>query len=494
MKPTTFLSATLFLLLGTLNSLPAQATATLWTKTFGGSVGYSVQQTTDNGYIIVGSGGSGVLTIKTNANGDTLWTKTFTLWKGFSEVGRDQGFSVQQTIDGGYIIAGETEFYLSPWYHHPFIIKTNANGDTLWTRNFGVFRQFGPTDFRPSVPSVQQTSDGGFILVDTGQGPDVWLTKTDTSGNTTWSRTLGGDDDEYGYDVEQTVDGGYIIVGKSGNNYSVLLIKTDADGQFLWGQNISRLGYQAGRAVQQTMDGGYIITGYTTSYGAGSADVWLIKTDAQGDTLWTRTFGGSEWDEGRSIQQTTDGGYIIAGYTTSTPDFFGNTHTDAYLIKTDDGGDTLWTQTFGGNNDDEAYSVRQTTDGGYIITGYTGSFGTGGKNVWLIRLGPESPISIEPDRAETPTEFSLHQNYPNPFNPATTLRFDLPEAAAVRLVVYDIQGREVARLLDGRWEAGYHQVVWDGRDRRGREVPSGIYIARITAPKYTRSIKMVLLR
>ncbi len=467
---------------------------TLWTKTLDGSVGNSIQQTTDNGYIIVGSGGSGILIIKTNANGDTLWTRTFTLWKQFGDVGSDQGFSVQQTNDGGYIIAGETYFYVSPWYHHPFIIKTNANGDTLWTRNFGVFHQGGPADFRPSAPSAQQTSDGGFILVG-GYGHDVLLGKTDTSGNTIWTRTHGGDDYEVGYDVGQTADSGYIIVGKHKNiNPNILLIKTDAGGQFVWGQRFSGFYSEAGYAVEQTAEGGYIITGYTTSSGAGSADVWLIKTDDQGDTLWTRTFGGSEWDEGRSIQQTTDGGYIIAGYTTSTPDFFGNTHTDAYVIKTDDGGDTLWTQTFGGNSDDEAYSVRQTTDGGYIITGYTKSFGAGYKNVWLIRLGPEAPVAVEPEGKQTPHDFALYSAYPNPFNPSTAIAYDLPQAGPVALVVYDLRGREVIRLAEGRREAGYHQVSWAGRDAAGREVPTGIYIARLTTPGYAKSVKMVMMK
>ena len=284
-------------------------------------------------------------------------------------------------------------------------------------------------------------------------------------------------------------------MGKRGtSNPNVLLIKTDADGQFVWGQSFTGFGSAAGYAVKQTAEGGYIITGYTTSYGAGSADVLLIKTDDQGDILWTRAFGGSEWDEGRSIQQTNDGGYIIAGYTTSTPDFFGNTHTDAYLIKTNEEGDTLWTQTFGGNSDDEANSVRQTSDGGYIITGYTGSFGAAGKNVWLIRLAPDSPIAVEPEGKQTPHDFALYSAYPNPFNPSTTIAYDLPQAGPVALVVYDLRGREVTRLAEGRHEAGYHQVTWAGRDAAGREVPTGIYIARLNTPGYTKSIKMLLLK
>ena len=149
----------------------------------------------------------------------------------------------------------------------------------------------------------------------------------------------------------------------------------------LWTLTLGESSEDRGRSVQQTTDGGYIITGYTCSYGAGSYDVYLIKTDSLGDTLWTRTFGGSASDVGYSVQQTTDGGYIIAGITYS----YGAGYADVWLIKTDLLGNTLWTRTYGGSDWDEAYSVQQTTDGGYIIAGYTKSYGAGDRDVYLVR-------------------------------------------------------------------------------------------------------------
>ena len=146
-----------------------------------------------------------------------------------------------------------------------------------------------------------------------------------------------------------------------------------------FGGNSNDIGY----SVQQTTDGGYIITGYTSS--SGNIDIWLIKTDSNGDSLWTKTFGGSGDDLGQSVQQTTDGGYIITGYTTS----FGNGYYDVWLIKTDSNGDEEWNQTFGGGGSDSGHSVQQTTDGGYIITGYTDSFGNGGGDIWLIKTDSE---------------------------------------------------------------------------------------------------------
>ena len=242
--------------------------------------------------------------------------------------------------------------------------------------------------------SVAQTTDGGYVIAGDAWSQrrhdnDVWLIKTDAFGDTLWSRTWHGTDYDYGRSVAQTTDGGYIVAGGTfsfGAGVSDFwLIKTDASGDTMWTRTFGGAGAEGGLSVAQTTDGGYIITGWTESFGAGRSDAWLVKTDASGDTMWTRTFGGENRDGGYSVMQTTDGGYIITGETWS----FGAGNNDAWLIKTDANGDTMWTRTWGDRYDDCGNSVAQTTDGGYVVTGWTESCSTRSLSVWLIRTDPD---------------------------------------------------------------------------------------------------------
>ncbi len=340
--------------------------------------------------ISYGVGNSDVWLIKTDASGDTLWTKTF----GGND--NEYGKCVQQTSDGGYIIVGFTKSFGAGKYD-VLLIKTDASGDTLWTKTFGG------SDYDKGY-YVQQIPDGSYVITghtkSYGAGNyDVWLIKTDASGDTLWTKTFGGTNNDESYSVRQTIDSGYIIAGNTksygAGNTDVWLIKTDASGDTLWTKTFGGSSYDNGYCVQQIPDGSYIITGHTQSYGVGNYDVWLIKTDASGGTLWTKTFGGNSNDESYSVQQTTDSGYIITGNTQS----YGAGNTDVWLIKTDSLGNKIWTNTFGGSRYDYGYSVKQTSDYGYIVTGYTGSYGAGSFDSWLIRI--ESHIPSPPTDLRT---------------------------------------------------------------------------------------------
>ncbi|MGD2066619.1 MAG: T9SS type A sorting domain-containing protein, partial [Candidatus Bathyarchaeota archaeon] len=460
----------------------AQPPAIQWTKTYGGGgidKGYSVQQTADNGYIIAGvtysfgAGSADIWLLKTDANGDTLWSNTI------GGSGGEQAQSIQQTSDGGYIITGVTSSF-GAGQEDIWLVKTDADGDTVWTRTFGG------SDYDGGF-SVRQAADGGYIISGRiwafgSNRYDIWLTKTDSIGNTQWTKTFGGFDDDSGNSVQRTSDGGYIVAGVL--SFDVFLIKTGGNGDTLWTKAIGGNSPDGGNSIQQTSDGGYIIAGFTRSFGNGNGDVWLVKTDANGDTVWTKTFGGSLLDNAFSIQQTSDGGYILSGATNS----FGAGGVDIWLIRTDANGDTLWSQTFGGSSGDYGYSIQQTNDGGYIATGEITPVGAGSADVWLIKLAPDV-TKIDKTPQPVIDDYKLYQNYPNPFNPTTRIQYVIGSRQFVSLKIFNLLGGEIVALINEEKPAGEYTVEFDAGS-----LSSGIYFYQLQAGNFSRVRKMILMR
>ena len=287
-----------------------------WNKTFGGTgddCANWVQQTSDGGYIIVGwtesygAMGRDPWLIKVDENGNEEWNKTF---KG--TYADEWANYVQQTSDGGFILAGIIGSYtgiIDGW-----VIKTDAYGNEKWNKTFGGKAW-------DEVFSVQQTSDGGYILAgytfSYRRFRQSWLIKTDENGNEVWNKAFGKFYAEGASSVQQTSDGGYVLTGEvRSDNGDVLLIKTDANGYEQFRKKFGGIQEDFGSCVKQTSDG-YIIAGYTGSYGAGKKDAWLIKTDKYGNERWNKTFGGVADDYFYSVQQTSDSGYIMVGSTES---------------------------------------------------------------------------------------------------------------------------------------------------------------------------------
>ncbi|MCD4847697.1 MAG: T9SS type A sorting domain-containing protein [Candidatus Aegiribacteria sp.] len=464
-----------------------------WTRIFGGGIyefGRCVQQTADGGYIIVGdtdsfgAGNFDVWLIKTDSNGDTLWTETI------GGNGEDRGFSVEQTTDGGYIITGMTSSYGAGGFDI-WLIRTDSAGSTLWTKTFGG-------SFWDWAAEVQQTADGGYIITGMTEsygagGWDVWLIKTDSNGNSEWTRTFGAEDYDNGMSVRQTADGGYIVLADTysygAGSSDFWLIKTNSTGISSWTKTLGGTGTERSHSVRQTTDDGYIIVGDTRSFGSGDYDVWLVKTDSDGESVWTRTFGGAYEDCGCSVQQISDGGYIVAGYTES----FGAGNFDVWVIRTDDNGDTAWSMTVGEDDLDQGRSVDLTTDGGFIIAGTTYDYYAGEYNIYLIKLSSETSIS-QPQSGTIPELSGIHI-YPNPFSYLTTIAFDVPSGTdgAVSLSIYDISGRIVTTLIDKPMSSGSYSMVWNGTDDGGRHACPGVYFCRIEGSSFSCTKRMMML-
>ncbi|MFZ8825742.1 MAG: T9SS type A sorting domain-containing protein [Candidatus Caldipriscus sp.] len=207
-----------------------------------------------------------------------------------------------------------------------------------------------------------------------------------------FAKTYGGTNTDWVESVQQTSDGGYIVAGTTwsfgAGNGDIILVKIDAYGNVQWVRTYGGTSGDSVYMVLQTSDGGYIVAGYTYSFGAGSRDMLLIKTDANGNLQWAKTYGGGARDDPAFVLQTPDGGYIITGEQES----FGAGMDDAYLMKIDMNGNVQWFKTYGGTNTDGAYSVQQTSDGGYILAGWTNSFGAGSYDVFLIKTDANGDI------------------------------------------------------------------------------------------------------
>lgn len=391
------------LLILNINAVKAQSPSTTppntqWSQTYGGIASdsaFCVIQTSDGGYALsgetnsYGNGGWDFWLVKTDSSGNLQWSQTY------GGVKDERCKSLVETSDGGFALAGSTESYgagsIDGW-----LVKVDASGTVQWTKTYGGTR-------RDHIYCVVQTSDGGYALAGTSESfgsgfyppgfYDFWLIKTDNAGNMEWNQTCGSPNrNEVANCVVQTSDGGYALAGFMGNSggTDLALIKTDSAGNTQWTKPYGFDGPDEACCVVQTSDGGYAIAGYIEipTYGS-SRNLYLVKTDDAGNTEWTQTLGGTGSEGAWCVVQTSDGGYALAGNTSS----YGSDKSDFWLIKTDSSGNPQWNQTYGGPNDDSALYLVQTSDKGYAIAGYTSSYGGGSFDFWLIKVaGPVGAV------------------------------------------------------------------------------------------------------
>lgn len=302
--------------------------------------GFSCEQTNDGGFVMCGmtldSTFTDVYLMKTNYYGDTMWTKRY------GGVKNDWGTIVRQTTDNGFIIAGGSESFGSGFEHDLYLLKTDSLGNLIWSTAYG-------DSHYESVFSVQETTDGGYILAGnisigwTGQR-DINVVKFDAIGNVIWTQIVGGANDEYLNEIQQTLDGGFVLIANTNSfgagNKDALLVKMDSVGAIQWSKTYGTPNLEEGNSVQQTSDGGYVLTGVAFN------KIYMLKIDTVGNFLWAKKIGNAANFTANSIKQTADNGYIISGSTFVSA----SNSVDMCLVKTDSIGGFGWSKSYGDNS------------------------------------------------------------------------------------------------------------------------------------------------
>ena len=363
-----------------------------WAKTYGGieyDLAASIQKTSDSGYIAAGytrSFGAGYYDgwiLKLDASGCIQWQRAY------GGNGLDSLNAVQQTADGGYIAAGHADSFGSD-HVDAWILKLDAEGNIQWQKSYG-----GTGDDYSF--SAQQTADGGYIMTGVtgsfGWAGDAWVLKLDAGGEIQWQKAYGGNSYDRATSIQQTADGGYIMGGYTSSfgkdNSDPWILKLDTEGIIQWQRTCGGTGPEGLYDLRQTAGGGYIVAVTTSSFGAGNADVWILKLDTGGNVQWQKIYGSLGNENAESIQQTADGGYIMAGST----DFTDSGYHDAWVLKLDATGNIMWQKTYGGMGDEETNAIQQTADGGYIAAGHAGSYLTYSTDFWVLKLDARGNIS-----------------------------------------------------------------------------------------------------
>ncbi|MCB0525926.1 MAG: T9SS type A sorting domain-containing protein [Saprospiraceae bacterium] len=455
-----------------------------WHKTYGGSYwdeSLCIQQTSDGGYITVGRtgssngdifghrGGFDIWILKLNNSGSIEWKKVL------GGTGTDIAYTVFQTNDGGYFISSYTS---SNNYdvlgnhggdYDGWVVKLSSTGNIEWQKALGGSGW-------DAIWSSKQTDDNGFILagrsnssdgdVSENKGTfDYWIVKLDENGAIEWSKTFGGSMEDIGKTVMQTEDGGYLVAGESAStdgdmtaslhgNYDIWLIKLSGSGEMEWQQSYGGSAFETPSEIISANDEGYVITGYTGSPDGdvtgnhGILDVWVIKISNTGELIWQNALGGNQPDWGRAIVPAVNGGYIVAGTThSSNGDVVGNDGgSEFWLVKLSEEGELIWQQTYGGSMPDECFSIDNTTDNGFILSGFTwstdgdlaGSENKGYNDYCIIKLNPE-PLSGTLSPLQIPGHLEI---YPNPASQYISLKTP-KDSPPIQIKILDVLGREV---------------------------------------------------
>lgn len=531
----------IFLILATnIASFTKIHSQTTFQKTFGGSqndYAYAMTQTTDGDYLLAGytesfgEGSRDVYLIRTDEKGNLIWSKTI------GNSNTDYAWAVAQTTEGGFIVGVHTQSF-GQGGHDVNLIRTNADGEVLWSKTYGGTSADGAYSLRPTL-------DGGFAVAahtsSYGEGQhEIYLLRTDADGEVLWTKTYGSTGGDFLRALDLTPDLGFIMVAETNSfgagNADIYVVRTDMQGDTLWTRTFGGAGDDFGYSIRLTNDQAYIIAGHSRSFGQGQLDVFLIKIDDHGEVLWAKTYGGLYEDFANSVEPTADGGYIVAGGTKSFAmgGFCDVLCHDVYLIKTDENGDTLWTKAYGGLGEERGWTVRTTLDGGYAVAGITTGFGAGAEDFYFIKTdangntscaekGTETvvetqniavnftttvvgsgtvaavaaPVSGTPVTSENTLclntaveevqETSYFRIYPNPATDFIQIEYALEQREEVTASFFSLDGKEVFKTQPETQMAGAHQKILN-LTQLG--LASGVYAVKIKTTE-TQAVRYI---
>lgn len=455
--------------------LLAQPPDTLWTRTYGGAgfdVGFSVVEAYDGGYIVAGltqSFGAAVYDIfamKLDSNGDSVWVKTY----GGDDY--ESGGRIAKTFDSCYVIIGATRSYGGgqPNTDNVFIIKIDSAGDTVWTKVYGG-------EYYDGGMQIAESENADLIAAGYSDN-DIYIIKMLANGDTLWTRTFGLQEPDCANDIH-SVPNGYIFAGYSqsygAGDKDIYVAKINEGGDVIWKRVFGDEAYDIASSVTYAENGGFLIAGTTTSFGAGSSDIYALSVDSLGDTLWTRTYGGNLTEFASDIIRTYDSCYVITGYTYS----YGAGLADLYLIKIDRFGDTLWTCTYGDTSVDIGRMILATSDNGYLIVGEKGY------DIFIMKTVPDTLACHENSNQDHILNNLILS--PNPNSGIVHVKYLLFENSYVGISIIDILGKKREKLWYDHQDAGIHQTKIDLR-----HIPQGIYFVQLQT-KNRSEIKPVII-
>lgn len=503
----------------------------------GNSISGNFRQTPDGGYILAGhsfsndgdvSGHNGLSStsdmwvVKLDSLGGIDWERSL------GGSGDEVGHGVIPTSDGGYIAIGESwsddgdvsGHIGSPDTSDIWVVKLDANGNIQWERSYGGSHW----DFGVHIEEV----NGGYVFIgDTRSNDndvsvnkgliDIWVVRTDYSGNIIWEKTYGGSSGERPRIINQTDDGGFVCTGFTtssdgdvSNNqnpgflFEIWAFKIDSIGNIDWDRCFGGSSLDQGADIIQTMDGGYALTGYgvstdgdmTCNPGMGTTTAWFAKLDVSGNLQWSRCYGGSNNDKGRSVSQTADGGYLIGGIAKSIDGdlSFNNGEEDCWIVKTDSLGNIEWEKAYGGSGFDGLTAAILTADGGIAFAGQSlsndgdvsGHHGALTEDdIWVVKLA-----QVFTDVKEVANNIGSMAVAPNPTNGLFTLNYDLLTPGSVKIDIYDVQGKLIHEIFDGLRMPGAHQHQVDLSTIR---ISEGLYNIRILTSGQSVFRKIILI-